>query len=129
MDQGFKRPIIFSGNPEFYASFTRLLGYNSDNPIPKVPNKVIDDIPTGADLTYDNFNDPFVPPKGAFEAEELRISIDPTDANLNIDKYDGDYEAYYSALSKDYEEKTNLITTLEEKIEEFNKQIQNIAAG
>ena len=104
-------------------------GYTSDNPPPRVPDIIIDDIPTGEPLTEQNFNDEFKPPKGSFEAEEFRIAIDPTDAALNFDKYDGDIERYRDALNKDFDEKTSLIIALEEKIEDFTKQIQSITGG
>lgn len=130
MDQGFKRGVYFSGDPVMYSSFTKLLKYNGDtNQIPTVLDRVIDDIPSGEPLTIENFNDPFIPPKGAFEAEELRISIDPSDANLNPDKYNGDYDNYYEALNNDFTEKTNLIEALEEKILDFNTEIQKIIGG
>jgi len=126
MDQGFKRPIFFSGDQEFYGSFKKLLGYNDNNPAPRIPDFIIDDIPTGEPLTEQNFNDEFIPPKGSFEAEEFRITIDPSDANLNFNNYDGNVEEYRSALEKDYSEKTNLIVALEEKINGFNTEIQKI---
>ena len=130
MDQGFKRGVYFSGDPIMYSSFTKLLKYNGDtNEIPTVLDRVIDDIPSGEPLTIENFNDPFIPPKGAFEAEEFRISIDPSDANLNPDKYNGDYDNYYEALNNDFKEKTNLIEALEEKIIDFNTEIQKIIGG
>ena len=129
MDQGFKRALFFSGDPELYSSFLKLSGYTSDNPPPRVPDIIIDDIPTGEPLTEQNFNDEFKPSKGSFEAEEFRISLDPTDAALNFDKYDGDTEAYKIALEKDFKEKTDLIIALEEKIEDFTKQIQSITGG
>jgi len=126
MDQGFKRPIFFSGDQEFYGSFKKLLGYNDNNPAPRIPDFIIDDIPTGEPLTEQNFNDEFIPPKGLFEAEEFRITIDPSDANLNFNNYDGNVEEYRSALENDYSEKTNLIVALEEKINGFNTEIQKI---
>jgi len=126
MDQGFKRPIFFSGDQEFYGSFKKLLGYNDNNPAPRIPDFIIDDIPTGEPLTEQNFNDEFIPPKGSFEAEEFRITIDPSEANLNFNNYDGNVEEYRSALEKDYSEKTNLIVALEEKINGFNTEIQKI---
>ena len=127
MDQGFKRPIFFSGDQEFYGSFKKLSGYNDNNPVPKIPDFIIDDIPTGEPLTEQNFNDEFNPPKGSFEAEEFRITIDPSDASLNFNNYDGDVEEYRNALEKDYSEKTNLMIALEEKINGFNTEIQKIA--
>ncbi len=126
MDQGFKRPIFFSGDQEFYGSFKKLLGYNDNNPAPRIPDFIIDDIPTGEPLTEQNFNDEFTPPKGSFEAEEFRITIDPSDANLNFNNYDGNVEEYRSALEKDYSEKTNLMVALEEKINGFTNEIQKI---
>jgi hypothetical protein len=126
MDQGFKRPIFFSGDQEFYGSFLKISGYSSNNPVPKIPDFIIDDIPTGEPLTEQNFNDEFNPPKGSFEAEEFRITIDPSDASLNFNNYDGNVEEYRSALENDYSEKTNLIVALEEKINGFNTEIQKI---
>ena len=129
MDQGFKRAVFFSGNTPLKDSFYRLSGYTSDNPPPRVPDIIIDDIPTGEPLTEQNFNDEFKPPKGSLEAEEFRISIDPTDAALDFNRYDGDVERYRDALNKDFDDKTNLIIALEEKINDINKQIQSIAGG
>ena len=128
MDQGFKRPLFFtdSQSEPFFGSFKRLLGYNDNNPAPRIPDFIIDDIPTGEPLTTQNFNDEFTPPKGSFEAEEFRITIDPSDASLNFNNYDGNVEEYRSALEKDYSEKTNLIVALEEKINGFNTEIQKI---
>ena len=126
MDQGFKRALFFSGDPELYSSFLKLSGYTSDNPPPRVPDIILDDIPTGEPLTEQNFNDEFTPPKGLFEAEEFRITIDPSDANLNFNNYDGDVEEYRRLLEKDYSEKTDLITALEEKINGFTNEIQKI---
>jgi len=126
MDQGFKRPIFFSGDQEFYGSFKKLSGYNDNNPVPRIPDFIIDDIPTGEPLTEQNFNDEFNPPKGSFEAEEFRITIDPSDASLNFNNYDGNVEGYRSALENDYSEKTNLIVALEEKINGFTNEIQKI---
>ena len=129
MDQGFKRPLYFTGpgDEEFFRSFKRLSGYNDNNPVPRIPDFIIDDIPTGEPLTEQNFNDEFNPPKGSFEAEEFRITIDPSDASLNFNNYDGDVEEYRNALEKDYSEKTNLMIALEEKINGFNTEIQKIA--
>jgi len=130
MDQGFKRAVYFSGDPIMYKSFTKLLKYNENtNEIPRVLDRIIDDIPSGEPLTLENFNDPFTPPIGAFEAEELRISIDPTDANLDPNRYNGDYFNYKEALEADFKEKTDLIVALEEKIEDFNTEIQKIIGG
>lgn len=129
MDQGFKRAIYFSGDSEFFGSFKKLSGYSNDNPVPKVPDFIIDNIPSGEPLTAENFNDPFNPPEGSFEVEELRISLDPTDAKLDPNFYDGDYDTYREVLNKDYEEKTNLIVSLNQKIEDLNKEIQNIIGG
>lgn len=127
MDQGFKRGISFTGDPEMWKSYQDLLKYNVDtNPIPRIPDKIIDDIPTGDPLTIENFNDNWTPSKGTFEAEEFRISLDPSDANLNFNNYNGDAVEYRSALDKDYEEKTNLIIGLEEKIADFTQEIQKI---
>lgn len=128
MDQGFKRPLFFtdSQSEPFFGSFKRLLGYTNDNPIPQIPDFIIDDIPTGEPLTEQNFNDEFIPPKGLFEAEEFRITIDPSDASLNFNNYDGNVEGYRSALENDYSEKTNLIVALEEKINGFTNEIQKI---
>lgn len=129
MDQGFKRGINFSGDDEMWRSYQNLLKYDENNPIPYIPDRIIDDIPSGERLTIENFNDPFIPPIGAFEAEEFRISIDPADANLDPNRYNGDYSAYREALDADFKEKTDLIVALEEKIEDFNTEIQKIIGG
>lgn len=134
MDQGFKRPIYFSGNAEFFKSFLDISGYDVDtkengNYIPRVPDLVIDDIPTGDPLTEQNFNEPFNPSKFLTEAEEIRISLDPTDAKLDFSNYEGDTERYRSELEKDYTEKGNLIEALKDKIEDISKKIQEITAG
>ena len=130
MDQGFKRGINFSGDTEMWKSYQNLLKYDVDtNPIPYILDRIIDDIPSGERLTIENFNDPFIPPKGAFEAEEFRISIDPSDANLDPNNYNGDYGNYSEALNNDFTEKTNLIEALEEKILDFNTEIQKIIGG
>lgn len=134
MDQGFKRPIYFSGNGEFFKSFLDISGYDVDtkedgNYIPRIPDLVIDDIPTGDPLTEQNFNEPFNPSKFLTEAEEIRINLDPTDAKLNFDSYDGDIDLYKSTLDKDFEEKTNYINALTDKINELKLQIQQIKAG
>lgn len=130
MDQGFKRAIYFSDDSGgMYTALKDLLKYTDDwgtNPIPRIPDMIIDDIPSGEPLTSANFNDNWTPSKGIFEAEEFRISLDPSDANLNFDNYNGDAVEYRSALDKDYEEKTNLIVALEEKIADFTQQIQKI---
>lgn len=133
MDQGFKRAVFFSGNEEFYRSFLSLNGYTygqeSENPIPIVPDSVIDGIPSGTPLTEENFNDPFEPPRGLEGVEELRITLDPTDAKLDFSNYEGDVERYRSELEKDYTEKGNLIGALKEKIEDLSKKIQEITGG
>ena len=126
MDQGFKRGINFTGDAEMWRSYQDLLKYNSNNPIPTIPDRIIDDIPSGPYLTIENFNEDWTPSEGIFEAEEFRISLDPSDANLNFDRYNGDAVEYRSALDKDYEEKTNLIVALEEKIADFTQQIRAI---
>lgn len=126
MDQGYKRPLWFSGDPEFYSSFLNISGYNENNPIPRVPDVVVDNIPTGTPVTYENFNDPFIPPQGIDEIERLRITLDPGDVTLNFLAYDGDIDRYRSELERDFAEKTNFIIAVEESIAELQTQIQNI---
>ena len=126
MEQGFKRQIDFSDNQEFYGSLKRLLGYHDNNPVPRVPNFIVDNIPNGSSLSIENFNDEFNPPKGSFEAEEFRITIDPADANLNYANYNGDAKRYREVLEQDFSEKTNLANALQEKINEFTSEIQKI---
>lgn len=128
MDQGFKRAIYFSGDGPFYSSFLELQGY-TDKPVPRIPDTIIDSIPTGTPLTAQNFNDPFEPPRGLEGVEELRITLDPTDAKLDFSNYEGDVERYRSELEKDYTEKGNLIEALKDKIEDISKKIQEITAG
>lgn len=130
MDQGFKRPVTFdTGNSLLLGSFLSLLNYGeneNDRKVPKFPDKVINDIPSGPDLNFDNMNDKFEPSQYLAASETLRISIDPSDANLNIDKYDGDYGRYKNELEKDYSEKTNYIQELESKLTNIRRQIQSI---
>ena len=128
MDQGFKRAIYFSGDGPFYGSFKELQGY-ADKSVPKIPDSIIDAIPTGEPLTRQNFNDPFEPPRGLEGVEELRITIDPTDAKLDFSNYEGDTERYRSELENDYTEKGNLIEALKDKIEDISKKNQEITAG
>jgi hypothetical protein len=135
MDQGFKRAITFTeSNKELRAALVKLSGYTGDsgqgdNPVPTVPNSIIDKIPSGTDLTVANFNDPFEPSAFLAEAEDLRITLDPTDAKLNIDKYNGDYDRYKRELEKDYREKTNYLKELDDKISDIRKEIQSITGG
>jgi len=130
MDQGYKRPVTFdTSDSELLGSFYSLLNYGTgenDRKVPKFPNKVIDDIPSGPELNFNNINDKWTPSKFLAESEEIRISLDPSDANLNIDKYDGDYDRYKLELEKDYSEKTNYIKELENKLTDIRKQIQSI---
>lgn len=125
MDQGYKRPIWISDN-EFYGSFIKLQGYSGDNQPPRIPDSVIDNIPSGEPVTVENFNNPFIPPQGIDDLEKLRIDLDPGDITLNFVNYNGDIDRYRSALEKDFEEKTNFIVALEASIEDLYKQIQNI---
>lgn len=135
MDQGFKRAITFTeSNKELRAALVKLSGYTGDsgqgdNPVPTVPNLIIDRIPSGTDLTVANFNDPFEPSKFLAEAEDLRISLDPSDTNLNIDKYNGDYDRYKRELEKDFREKTNYLQGIEDKMSDIRKEIQAITGG
>lgn len=130
MDQGYKRPVTFdTSDSELLGSFYSLLNYGTgenDRKVPKFPNKVIDDIPSGPELNFNNMNDKWTPSEFLAESEELRISLDPSDAVLNIDKYDGDYDRYRLELEKDYSEKTNYIKELESKLTDIRKQIQSI---
>lgn len=125
MDQGYKRAVVFSGNSEALKGLKTLTGYDNKD-VPRFPDNVIDGIPSGADLSLQNMNDKWTPSEFLAESESLRITLDPTDANLNIDNYDGDYNRYKSELEKDYAEKTNYITSLQDKIEDIKKQIQSI---
>lgn len=135
MDQGFKRAITFTeSNKELRAALVKLSGYTGDsgqgdNPVPVIPNSIINSIPSGTDLTVANFNDPFEPSEFLAEAEELRITLDPTDAQLSIDKYDGDYDRYKRELEKDYREKTNYLKEIEDKISDIRQEIQSITGG
>ena len=129
MDQGYKRGVNFSGDGESLKALYSITNYGTgvnDRKVPKFPNSVIDNIPTGPRLTFDNLNDKWNPSEYLAESESLRISIDPSDANLNIDKYDGDYDRYKNELEKDYSEKTNYIKELENKLTDIRKQIQSI---
>lgn len=132
MDQGYKRGVTFTeSNPELRTSLIKLAGYTGDNgqgdnPVPQIPNRIIDDIPSGDPLTLENFNEPWTPSKFLAESEELRIELDPTDAKLNPRNYDGDYERYRNELEKDVWEKTKYIESLDDKLDEIRKEIQSI---
>lgn len=128
MDQGYKRGVDFSGNNEQLKSLKSLTGY-TDKEVPRFPDNVIDGVPNGDNLSLNNINIKWNPPEQLAESEQLRIILDPTDANLNIDKYDGNYERYKSELEKDFDEKTNYINGIENKIEDITNQIQNITGG
>jgi hypothetical protein len=133
IDQGYKRPVTFdTGDSELLGSFYSLLNYGTgenDRKVPKFPNKVIDDIPSGPELNFNNINDKWSPSEFLAESEEIRITLDPEDANLNIDKYDGDYDRYRSELEKDFADKTNYISALQDKINDIKSKIQQITAG
>lgn len=129
MDQGYKRAVNFSGDPESLKALYSLTNYGTgenDRKVPKFPNSVIDNVPSGPALTLNNINDKWSPSEFLAESEELRITLDPSDAILNIDKYDGDYDRYKLELEKDYSEKTNYIKGLEDKLTDIRKQIQAI---
>ena len=128
MDQGYKRAILFSGDGEMFKGFKNIIGY-SDREVPRFPDSVIDGIPSGADLTPNNINDKWTPSEFLAESEEIRITLDPEDANLNIDKYDGDYDRYRSELEKDFTDKTNYISALQDKINDIKSKIQQITTG
>lgn len=131
MDQGYKRRFEFN-DAEMRDSVLRLLEYKKDNgeadmyQVPAFPDRVIDDIPSGPGLTIENFNEPWTPSEFLSESEELRIELDPSDAQLNPKKYDGDYGRYRRELEKDLNEKTNYIEALDDKIEEIAEQIRNL---
>jgi len=132
MDQGYKRGVDFSGDDEARSALFSLTNYGvgeNDRKVPRFPNSVIDNIPNGPRLTFDNINDKWTPSEYLAESESLRITIDPSDANLNIDKYDGDYDRYKNELEKDYSEKTNYIQELENKLTIIRNNIQNITGG
>lgn len=131
MDQGYKRRFAFN-DPEMRDSVLRLLEYKNNNgdadflTVPGFPDRVIDDIPSGPDLTIENFNEPWEPSRLLAESEELRIELDPSDANLNPRNYDGDYERYRNELEKDIWEKTKYLESLDNKMDEIRKEIQSI---
>lgn len=129
MDQGYARGIDFSSNAPLYASFYRIKGYtgpSGDNPIPKLSNTIIAGIPKGPSLTAFNMNERFTPSNIYGELEQLRITLDPTDALLDVSRYNGNYVGYKNALEQDYNEKVNLIASLETKATELRNQILNI---
>lgn len=130
MDQGYKRAVLFSGGQfaEEVKGLKTLTGYDNKE-IPRFPDSVIDGIPSGADLSLQNMNDKWTPSEFLAESESLRIALDPTDANLNLDNYDGDYDRYKSELEKDYAEKTDYIFSLNEKIDDLKLKIQQIKGG
>ena len=133
MDQGFARGVLFSGAGELYDSFRRLLGYTGeygDNPVPRFSNSIIAGIPKGPDLTESNMNEKWPGPSGTLqELEQLRIDLDPEDAQLDISKYNGDYSNYKTALESDYQDKANLLNSLQEKEQQIRNQITQITGG
>lgn len=132
MDQGYKRGVDFSGDDEARSALFSLTNYGegeNDRKIPRFPNSVIDNIPNGPRLTFDNINDKWTPSEFLADSEAMRITLDPTDASLNIDKYDGDYGRYRNELEKDYSEKVNYIASLEEKLTDLRVQKQSIIGG
>jgi hypothetical protein len=133
MDQGFARGVQFTGNGELYSSFRKLLGYTDgygDNPIPRFSNSIIAGIPKGPDLTEYNMNEKWPGPSATLqELEQLRIDLDPEDAQLNISLYNGDYNAYKTAIESDYQDKSNLLNSLQEKENEIRQQITQITGG
>ena len=134
MDQGYKRKFAFN-DPEMRDSVLRLLEYKNNNGeadryrVPAFPDRLIDDIPSGPNLTIENFNEPWSPSEFLSEAEDLRIELDPSDARLDPRKYNNDYALYRTELEKDIREKTNYIDAVDEKIAEIRKEIQSLTAG
>ena len=132
MDQGYKRKFAFN-DPEMRDSVLRLLEYKNNSGeadryrVPAFPDRLIDDIPSGPNLTIENFNEPWSPSEFLSEAEDLRIELDPSDARLDPRKYNNDYTLYRRELEKDIREKTNYIDAVDKKIAEIRKEIQNQA--
>jgi len=127
MDQGYKRAILFSGDSEMWGGFKTLKGYDNRE-VPKFPNFVIDNIPSGKDLSKENINDRWTPSEFLKDSETLRITLDPTDAKLDLNSpiYNGDVNLWRNELEKDFSEKTNYINALEDKIKGIISEIQKI---
>lgn len=134
MDQSYKRLFNFN-DPEMRDSVLRLLEYKNNAgeadkyKVPAFPDRIIDDIPSGPPLTPENFNDPWTPSKAEEKVSELRLILDPSNASLNPNNYDGDMDLFRSELEKDFLEKENYIRSLQEKIEDLRKRKQQITGN
>jgi len=134
MDQSYKRVFDFN-DPEMRDSVLRLLEYKNDAgeankyKIPAFPDRIIDDIPSGPRLTIENFNESWTPSEAESKVAELRLILDPSNASLNPDNYDGDMDLFRSELEKDFLEKENYIRVLQEKLENLRKRKQQITGG